>query len=158
MSRDNGRIPASAPVIVAGVDGSERSLAVLRWADEQALLLGAWLIALTAYGSGLTDPAESPELAAAADRALGSCLDRALSPERAAMAVRWIDAGEPADALTRRRDWRERLVVIGGHHRALLRPLGSVTARVVGTSCERSAWRVGGGSCPAIGTWSRQSC
>ena len=128
----DGLVPRSAPVIVAGIDGSERSVAVLRWADQQARLLGAWLVAVTAYGSGLADETDSPEAAAVAERALERCLAQALSPERARLAVRWLDPGDPADALIRRRDWWERLVVIGRHHRAPLRPLGSVTARVVG--------------------------
>jgi len=131
MSAHDGPVPRSAPVIVAGVDGTDRSIAVLRWADEQARLLGAWLVAMTAYGTGLTDT-DDPEIAEIAGRVLERCLDRALSPERARAAVRWLDPSDPAGALTRRREWRERLVVIGGHHHDLLRPLGSVTAHVVG--------------------------
>ena len=74
----------------------------------------------------------SDELASAAEAALDRAIDAALPHHRAKAAVRWLDAGDPVSALTRRRDWQERLVVIGAHHRDPLRPLGSVTARVVG--------------------------
>lgn len=45
---DSGREPVR---VVVGVDGSDRSVAVLRWAAYEALRLDAMLVAVHAYGS-----------------------------------------------------------------------------------------------------------
>jgi nucleotide-binding universal stress UspA family protein len=117
--------------VVAGVDCSSRSRFVLEWADEQARLTGAPLVALTAWGSGVTDDPGDVALADATRRAARIAADDALPPDRSAALTVRVDPADPVRALIRAAD-DAGILVLGAHHVHPLRPLGSVPARVIG--------------------------
>ncbi|HVQ89708.1 MAG TPA: universal stress protein [Mycobacteriales bacterium] len=57
MTPDSGREPVR---VVVGVDGSNRSVAVLRWAAYEALRLDAMLVVVHAYGSRVSRAPYAP--------------------------------------------------------------------------------------------------
>jgi len=117
---------------MVGVDNSGRSATLLRWADGYAIRTGSRLIALTAVSAGLPDQAVPGEVVTAAEQTLDAAITAALPPGRAELAIRWIDPGDPVEALVRRPGWPVRLVVIGAHEGHLLHAHPSVSLRVAG--------------------------
>ncbi|HVU92886.1 MAG TPA: universal stress protein [Jatrophihabitans sp.] len=117
------------PAVVAGVDCTPRSVAVLRWADAQARLMDAQLVAVTAWGTGEIGDRFGVGVRGSAERSLEASLAQALPPDRAGPVVRRVVPLTPVEALTRL-NGDVALVVVGGRH-PRLRPLASVAGGVV---------------------------
>src|SRR5579875_1894306 len=118
--------------VLVGVDCSPRSIALLRWADEQALALGDILEVITTWGDGVPGAAHETDLdvRSAVERALDRTLVNGLSATRAAAARRRVSGARPVDELVRRSVGAD-LLVVGAHHRHHDLRLGSITAEVV---------------------------
>ena len=122
-------------LVVVGVDCSPQSLEVLRWADRQARLTGARLLAVTSWHVDLP----GVELVSAVDglegktrRVLGEAVADALGRHRSQEALLQVSGRSPAEALVDKSRAAELLVVgpRGAHGiRGLL--LASVTERVL---------------------------
>ena len=127
--------------IVVGVDGSQSSLAALRWAVRQAGLTGAPLEIVSAWewpasylGWEAPDPPDY-DPADEAQRQLDKAVSAVLTPGDAIEVRRSVIEGHPApvlEALSRTAD----LVVVGSHgHRELAGMLlGSVSEHLI-THC-----------------------
>jgi nucleotide-binding universal stress UspA family protein len=121
------------PKIVVGVDGSEQSLAALRWAVREAELrsaslelLSAWTIPGLALASVTQEVVDALE--AAAKEAIRRAVEEAAKLASAVLVVAETVEGHPARALVERARDAELLVVGArgrGEFRALL--LGSVS-------------------------------
>ena len=106
--------------IVVGVDGSQSSLAALRWAVRQAELTGApleivsaweWPVSLLGWETPLPDDYDPAE---EARRQLDKAVSAVLTPRDATEARRTVIEGHPApvlEALSKTAD----LIVIGSH-------------------------------------------
>ena len=121
--------------IVVGVDCTPRSVELLRWADHQALLTGARLIAVTGWRIELLglDPADTViDVQAHTRHLLAETIRAALPPERArTVQLRVMDIA-PADALVAESMTAD-LVVVGPHSAHAIEGLllGSVTEHVL---------------------------
>ena len=143
MTSADGTTTTRRP-IVAGVDGSESSLAALRWAMRQAELTGApleivsaweWPVSFLGWGTPVPpdyDPADE------ARRQLDKAVSAVLTPRDAIEVRQSVIEGHAApvlEALSKTAD----LVVIGshGHGEFVSMLLGSVSERCV-THCHCS--------------------
>jgi nucleotide-binding universal stress UspA family protein len=124
--------------IVVGVDGSEPSLAALRWGARQAALTGANLEAVIAweppgaYGwVAMPGLPEDFDLQEPATRALDAAVEAALSPGEAEGITRTVVMGNPAQAVLDRAEGADLLVVgARGHGTFRAALLGSVSHTV----------------------------
>lgn len=121
------------PPVVVGVDGSEHSLAAVRWAARDAALTGAPLLLVTALAEPGTAPGVPPEWVAtqraSAERRLAEASALAVAAARPAgdVVVRTeIAAATPVEGLLARARTARRLV-LG------TRGLGELTAGLVGS-------------------------
>lgn len=136
-----------AGTIVVGVDGSDASLAALRWAADEARLRGAKVVALHAWAFVPAAPIGDPGMIAIPAGDLVGQLEAESEAARAELAdaVGAVFGSEPdveveqqlteadaGDALVVASDGAE-LVVVGSHGRSGLRAalLGSVSRHVV---------------------------
>ena len=121
--------------IVVGLDCTPQSVELLRWADHQALLTGARLIAVTGWRIELLglDPADTViDVQAHTRHLLAETIRAALPPERArTVQLRVMDIA-PADALVAESMTAD-LVVVGPHSAHAIEGLllGSVTEHVL---------------------------
>lgn len=119
------------PVIVVGVDGSELSVEALRWAAQQARLVDADVIAVTAYDIPWTiffaPTATEADYALNAEKALDESIAIALGPQPDVRVEKRLIAKRPAFALTETAEGAQ-LLVVGSHGRGELpgMHLGSV--------------------------------
>ena len=127
--------------IVVGVDGSQSSLAALRWAVRQAELTGAPLEIVSAWewpvsylGLGTPDPPDY-DPADEARRQLDKAVSAVLTPGDATRVRRSVVEGHPAPVLEARSRTAD-LVVVGSHGHGELTGmlLGSVSQHCV-THC-----------------------
>ena len=115
--------------IVVGVDGSESSLAALRWALRQAKLTGASLDAVTAWayptGYGMGPVSDDYDFEGGAHKELADAL-RTVDADVPVRAV--VMEGRAAEALVHQAQGADLLVVGSRGHGALAAPfLGSVS-------------------------------
>lgn len=131
--------------IVAGVDGSAASEQVLRWADAQAALTGAELVALMATDVDIADIADDavpnggdlpPEQRLLP--VLSATVASALPPDRAALVKTQTSLRTPADALIIASGHAD-LVVVGPHGR------GRINELLLGSTADEVASRA---ACP----------
>jgi nucleotide-binding universal stress UspA family protein len=125
--------------IVVGVDGSEASLAALRWAADEARLRGSRLVAVHVWAApyapampGIMEPAGIPIDRDVIQQASGEALDQWLHEASAVVegveVERAVVEGEAADALVERSDGADLLVVGSrGHGRIAGALLGSIS-------------------------------
>jgi nucleotide-binding universal stress UspA family protein len=133
--------------IVVGVDGSEASLAALRWAADEARLRGAKVVALHAWAFVPAAPIGDPGMIAipagdlagqleaeteAARAQLGDAVAAVLGAEPDVGVEQRLVEAEAGDALVAESEGAD-LVVVGSHGRSGLRAaiLGSVSRHVV---------------------------
>ena len=129
-------LTAGRPRIVVGVDGSDPSESALRWAVNQAELVGGVVEAVTAWeyplGWGWDTAVASLDLEANAGQILDDALNEALGSERSVEIRRHVIHNNPAAALLEVAEGAQLLVVgnrgHGGFTGALL---GSVSQHVV---------------------------
>lgn len=126
--------------IVVGVDGSEGSMAALRFALEEAKIRGdevkvvnAWHVPPAAYGTGWAPAGvDFDEFRRVAEEALEQTLKEAVGPAAGVTVTPVLIEGQPADALCAEAEGAELLVVgsrgLGGF-RGLL--VGSVSQQCV---------------------------
>lgn len=121
------------PHILVGVDGSECSIAALRWAAAQAKLTRSRLCALIAWEFPLTYgyPVTWPDGATPEDIAkavLEEAIEKALGPHPKEDVVRVVVEGHPAPALCAASEGAS-LVVVGsrGHGEFVGMLIGSVS-------------------------------
>lgn len=126
----------SRPMIVVGVDGSEPSIAALRWAAQQARVTDADIHAVTGYEipiSVVWVPTYTEEdYARDARQTLGRAVAEALGPEPGVYIEKHLVQKRPAHALTDAAAGAQ-LLVIGHHGRGELpgMHLGSVASYCV---------------------------
>jgi nucleotide-binding universal stress UspA family protein len=111
---------------VAAVDGSLHSKEILRWADREASLAHAPLIALSAYEG---DRHSGTPADAAAQR-LDACVESALPSERAAHTRRVVLPDRPFDAMIKA-SVESDLLVMGVHRHRIPWTPHDLAARVV---------------------------
>ena len=122
--------------IVVGVDCTPSSVSLLRWADHQARLTGACLIAVTGWRIELLglDPASTViDVQARTRQLLAETIRAALTPERARAVVPRVMDIAPGDALVAESMTAD-LVVVGPRSANAIEGLllGSVTEYVIG--------------------------
>ena len=129
--------------IAVGVDGSDASLAALRWAAEEARLRGSSLRAIHAWSFIPPQPIGDPGMLAmpagdlagqlgAESEAARSALSEALGAEPGVEIEQKVVEGDAGGALVAESEFAE-LVVVGSHGRTGLKAalLGSVSRHVV---------------------------
>jgi nucleotide-binding universal stress UspA family protein len=130
--------------IVVGVDGSEHAAAALRWAQAEALIRGAPLVAVHAWTWVPPPPLGAPDLLAVPvgdvagdleveEAAAGRVLDDALAGADPALTIeRRLVEGDPAEALLGEAG-SDDLLVVGsrGHGGIKTALLGSVSNHVI---------------------------
>ncbi len=122
--------------MVVGVDGSEPSLAALRWAARQAELTGAelkavisWELPSAAYWVPFP---EGLDLEASARKTLASALEETLGPDPAVPVTQVVAQGHPAPVLIDEAAGADLLVVGSrGHGEFAGMLLGSVSEHCV---------------------------
>lgn len=112
--------------IVAAVDGSPHSGEILRWADREAGLTHAPLVALSAYEADQHSAARAEEAA----RRLDACVESALPAERAARTRRVVLPDRPFDAMIKS-SVESDLLVMGVHRHRIPWTPHDLAARVV---------------------------
>jgi nucleotide-binding universal stress UspA family protein len=124
---------AKRPVIVAGVDGSPCSLEALRWAAQQAEVIGAELHAVMAWHLPEIYGYTPRDYEGDARKALGDAIEQALGKEPRVSVIAELVAGEAAEALIEASRDAE-LLVVGSHGRGGFAGmlLGSVSQHCVG--------------------------
>ncbi len=125
--------------VVVGVDCTPASTALLQWADRQAQLVAARLVAVTAWRidlPGLDLVSTVVEVEARTRQVLTETIRQALPPHRAsAVTLRVLDTA-PSDALVAESTEAD-LLVVGPHSTPAIHGLllGSVTEHVVSQAC-----------------------
>jgi len=126
--------------IVVGVDGSEGSLAALRFALEEARIRGdelkvvnAWHVPPAAYGAGWAPAGiDFDEFRRLAESALEKAIEEAGAPASGVKVTPLLVEGQPADVLCHEAERADLLVVgsrgLGGFRELLL---GSVSQQCV---------------------------
>lgn len=127
-------------LVVAGVDGSESSMAATLWAAAEAQRRGAALCLVHAYSVPLASPGHGvppPDLGQAAKASAASVLDKAMTAVKKihpGLALTTRASDESPVAALRAASEHAALTVVGSHGRHQLTQtlLGSVAARVSG--------------------------
>ena len=125
--------PASGPVIVVGVDGSECSLEALRWAARQAEMTGAELHAVMAWTLPEIYGYVPRDYAGETRKALETAIEQALGPQPRVRVIAEVVEGHPAEALINASRCAE-LLVVGSHGHGAFSGmlLGSVSQHCLG--------------------------
>lgn len=127
---------AAKPVIVAGVDGSAQSKEALRWAAQQAALIGAELHAVTAWHLPEIYGYSDRDYAADAANMLEKAVSDTLGPDPGIPVVTQVVEGHPAQVLIAMCQAAD-LLVVGSHGHGWFDGmlLGSVSQHCVQHAC-----------------------